>query len=161
MPIVEEFHLPVELTVEFLGTFARFEYALKRAGYIAGSATQPAADWDRIGRELANLAADEVAPVLAAGQYLQSDPPRKQVNDGGRLIWKDRGPSGGTAIEELLLSVRAVRNNVFHGGKFPECPIAEPLRDERLVLECVAVLMALLSVPVIGRDLALYFHPED
>jgi hypothetical protein len=31
--IIEQFHIPKDLTIEFIGTFARFEYALKRSGY--------------------------------------------------------------------------------------------------------------------------------
>jgi hypothetical protein len=35
--IVDMLNIPRELTLEFLVTFARFEYALKRAGYTNGS----------------------------------------------------------------------------------------------------------------------------
>jgi hypothetical protein len=51
-----------------------------------------------------------------------------------------------------------VRNNVFHGGKFPDEPIAEPLRDEQLIRDCPAVLESLLNLPL-PNGVADYFKP--
>lgn len=117
----------------FLAHSPRIEYALKRAGYVDGDEMRVNADWDKFGRDLAMLGADVLAPVIGSCPYLASHPPKKQVLDGGQLVWKACGPSGGSAVEEILLSVRTVRNNVFHGGKFPDGPVAEPLRDEHLI----------------------------
>jgi hypothetical protein len=47
-----------------------------------------------------------------------------------------------------MLSVRTVRNNVFHGGKFPDGIVIDPLRDERLIRECLAFLKGLLELPL-------------
>ena len=158
--LIEQFQIPKELTIDFLGTFARFEYALKRAGYVTGDEKHASADWDRFAREVASAKPGLLAPIVASGPYLQSHPPMKQVLEHGKLIWKPRGASGGSAIEENLLSVRTVRNNVFHGGKFPEGPVAEPLRDERLIRDCLGVLYALLSSPALPRGIAEYFRPD-
>jgi hypothetical protein len=158
--IIEQFHIPRELTVEFLGAFARFEYALKRAGYVDGDEKRVNADWDEFGRDLAMLGADVLAPVVGSCPYLVSHPPKKQVLDGGQLVWKARGPSGGSAVEEILLSLRTVRNNVFHGGKFPDGPVAEPLRDEQLIGDCLALLYALLSLPGLPNGIARFFAPD-
>jgi hypothetical protein len=157
--IIEQFHIPPELTVEFLGTFARFEYALKRAGYVDGDDKWVSADWDNFGRDIAVLKPDILVPIIRTCPYLMGNPPRKQVLEGGRLVWKTRGPSGGSPIEEILLSVRTVRNNVFHGGKFPEGPVAEPLRDEQLIRDCLAVLDAILSSPGLPNGIAGFFAP--
>jgi hypothetical protein len=159
MPIIELFHIPYELTVEFLGTFARFEYALKRAGYIQGDERRVNADWDRLGRELAALDATALLPVIACCKYLQSHPPMKQVLEQRLLVWKVRLPAG-SQIEDVLLSIRTVRNNVFHGGKFPDGPVAEPLRDERLIRDCLAAIDALLSLEQTPREIVQYFNPE-
>jgi hypothetical protein len=158
--IIEQFHIPRELTVEFLGTFARFEYALKRAGYVEGDDKSVAADWDRFGRDVAAISPEALACMVASCPYLQDHPPKKQVLRDGGLVWKTRGASGGTVIQEILLSVRTVRNNVFHGGKFPEGPVAEPLRDERLIRDCLAVLNSLLDSPRLPGGIADYFRPE-
>lgn len=83
----------------------------------------------------------------------------KQVLEHGQLVWKTR-PAAGSQIEDILLSVRTIRNNVFHGGKFPDGPVAEPLRDELLIRDCLAVMNALLSLPEIPREIVAYFWPE-
>jgi hypothetical protein len=54
----------------------------------------------------------------------------------------------GSEIEDILLSVRTVRNNVFHGGKFPDGPVPEPLRDEQLITDCLMVFQSLLVLPL-------------
>jgi hypothetical protein len=59
-------------------------------------------------------------------------------------------------IEEILIDVRTVRNNVFHGGKFPSAEIEEPLRNEKLIGDCLSVLHALLAIPS-NEKLANYF----
>jgi hypothetical protein len=158
-PIIELLLIPQDLTVEFLGTFARLEYALKRAGYVLGDEKRVSADWDRLGRELALLDTATLAPLIGCCQYLQSHPPMKQVLEQKQLVWKIRGTAG-SQVEDILLSVRTVRNNVFHGGKFPDRHVAEPLRDERLIRDCLAVMHALLSSPTIPREIAEYFRPE-
>jgi hypothetical protein len=158
--IIEQFHIPRDLTVEFLGTFARFEYALKRAGYVEGNEKAVATAWDRFGRDLASFSPDVLASVVACCPYLQRYPPKKQVLQDNQLVWKARGASGGSAIEEILLGIRTVRNNVFHGGKFPEGLVTEPLRDEQLIRDCLAVLNSLLSSRGLPRAIVEYFRPD-
>jgi hypothetical protein len=157
--IVELFRIPKDLTVEFLGTFARFEYALKRSGYAHGNENQVTPDWDRLGRDLASQDAATLAPILECCPYLRNRPPMKQVLENGRLAWKAR-PAAGSEIETVLLSVRTVRNNVFHGGKFPDGLVGEPLRDELLIRDCLAVLKALLASPNLPADILERFQPE-
>lgn len=146
--IIELLNVPKELTLEFLGVFARFEYALKRAGYVKGNDKYVSADWDRFTREVGNLDPSALAPVVGCCQYLQEHPPKKQVLLDGRLEWVLRQGDSGPAIGTILLSVRTVRNNVFHGGKFPDGPVDEPLRDTQLVSDCLAVLVCLLDLPL-------------
>jgi hypothetical protein len=58
----------------------------------------------------------------------------------------------------VLLSVRTIRNNVFHGGKFPDGMITDPLRDEQLNRDCLAVLQSLLKLPL-PNGVAEHFKP--
>jgi hypothetical protein len=158
--IIDQFHVPRELTIEFLGTFSRFEYALKRSGYLRGDKTRIDADWDQLGGDLSSADQKMLSPVLACCEYLREKPPKKQVLVDGQLAWKSRGASGGSEIEEVLLSVRTVRNNVFHGGKYPEGPVAEPLRDEQLIRDCLAVMYSLLASPILPAGISGYFWSE-
>jgi len=154
--ILDLLNVPRELTLDFLATFARFEFALKKAGYAQGDDSKVLPDWNSFGRDVAKLDAALLAPVLNSCQYLQQHPPRKQVLQNGALHWVARQGTSGSAIGDVLLSVRTLRNNVFHGGKFPEGPVAEPLRDEALIRDCLTVLKGLLELPL-PKDVANVF----
>ncbi len=157
--IAELLGVPKKVALEFFATFARFEYALKRGGYVQGDERRAWADWDRFARDLAGLEPKHVDPVLSSSRYLLEHPPKKQVLIDGRLQWMDRAGGAGSTIGDLLLNVRTVRNNVFHGGKFPEGPIDEPLRDGQLVADCLSVLDGLLQLPLPNR-VAEHFWSE-
>jgi hypothetical protein len=145
--IIDSLNVPKELTLEFFAAFARFEYALKRAGYVVGNDKSASAGWDRFAVDLRDMGDAALAPVLAVCVYLRQHPPKKQVVNNGKLEWVVR-PVAGSPIEDVLLSIRTVRNNVFHGGKFPTGVVAEPLRDRQLIEECLAVLNAVLELPL-------------
>lgn len=154
--ILDLLNVPRELTLEFLATFARFEFALKKAGYAQGDDSKVSPDWDSFAGDVAQLEAAVIAPVLNSCQYLQQNPPKKQVLQNGTLHWVERQGTSGSAIGDVLLSVRTVRNNVFHGGKFPDGSVAEPLRDEALIRDCLAALKGLLELPL-PKDVANVF----
>lgn len=155
--ILDLLNVPRELTLEFLATFARFEFALKKAGYAQGDDTKVMPDWDSFGCDVAKIDPTLLAPVLDVCQYLQQRPPKKQVLRNGALFWVDRQGTSGSVIGDVLLSVRTVRNNVCHGGKFPDGFVAEPLRDEALIRDCVAVLDGLLDLPL-PKNVAILFR---
>jgi len=157
--ILDLLHVPHELTLEFLLTFSRFEFALKKAGYAVGDNNRVSPDWDSFANDVAQLGGAALAPVLNACQYLQQHPPKKQVLDNGTLRWVARQGTTGSAIGDVLLSVRTVRNNVFHGGKFPDGMVTDPLRDEQLIRDCLAVLKGLLELPL-PKDVANIFRQD-
>jgi hypothetical protein len=146
--IFELLNVPRDLTLEFLAIFTRFEFALKKAGYAQGDDSKVSPDWDSFAKDLARLDAAVLALVLNACQYLQQHPPKKQVLQNGALHWATRQGTSGSVIGDVLLSVRTVRNNVFHGGKFSDGVITDPLRDEQLIRDCLAVLKGLLELPL-------------
>jgi hypothetical protein len=156
--ILDLLNVPRDLTLEFLVTFARFEFALKKSGYARGDNSQVSPDWDVFANDVAKLQPAVLAPVLEASQYLQQHPPKKQILDNGLIRWVDRQGTSGSAIGDVLLSVRTVRNNVFHGGKFPDGMITDPLRDEQLIRDCLGVLSALLLLPL-PKGVAENFKP--
>jgi hypothetical protein len=155
LSIIDSFGIPRELTLEFLATFARFEYALKRAGYLKGDQTRAEANWDQFGKTLAMMDDATLAPIINSCHYLLSNPPRKQIVVDGELSWGRRRGEPTSRIEEILLDLRTVRNNMFHGGKFRDGLATEPLRDERLIHDCMTVLHGLLSLPL--GNVAEYF----
>jgi hypothetical protein len=108
-----------KLVLEFLYTFSRFEYALKRSGYHGQEGKAAEAEWDRFENALTALPDDQLAPVLACGKVILANPPKKQVVRGGALSWEDSTPTA-SEIKTLVTYVRRIRNNLFHGGKFPD-----------------------------------------
>jgi hypothetical protein len=150
--------IPRELTLEFLGTFARFEFALKKAGYAKGDDSKVSPDWDSFAADVAKLEAAVLKPVLDACPYLQQYPPRKQVLQKGALCWVVRHGTSGSVIGDVLMSVRTVRNNLFHGGKFLDGVITDPLRDERLINDSLSVLKGLLELPLPNRVADTFFE---
>jgi hypothetical protein len=156
--ILDLLNVPKVLTLEFMATFARFEFALKKSGYARGDDSQVSPDWDAFANDLGKFDAAVLAPILGACPYLQQHPPKKQVLDNGIIRWVDRQGTSGSAVGDVLLSVRTVRNNVFHGGKFPDGMITDPLRDEHLIRDCVAVLQSLLQLPL-PKGVADNFKP--
>lgn len=99
--ILDLLNVPRELTLEFLATFARFEFALKKAGYAYGDDSKVSPDWDSFGNDVAQLDAAALAPALNACQYLQRHPPKKQVLDHGVLRWVVRqGTTGSATISQ-------------------------------------------------------------
>ncbi|MDA1314463.1 MAG: hypothetical protein O2968_14075 [Acidobacteria bacterium] len=95
-------------------------------------------------------------------EYLQQQPPRKQVLCRGNLSWSNDIDESISDIERVLIYVRRVRNNLFHGGKFPtpDGVVDEPGRDKQLIQECLTVLRAVLKLPSV-QNVAQNFDPEE
>lgn len=148
-------NIPRNLILEFLGTFARFEFALKKSGYILSNERGVLPDWNRYSDDLAALDQAALTQVFQAAEYLENHPPKKQISRDGQLDWAFRIPEK-SRIRGILLDIRTVRNNLFHGGKFPKGPVDDPARDERLIQSCLAVLYSLLELPA-AESVAQYF----
>ncbi len=135
-------HLDSNLITEFFFVFSRFEYALKRAGYVKPKRRNAEPDWDAFGDSIEQRYSREDNPELAkAVDYLLHKPPKRQiVGDDGSLTWEDLARENVTEVRWLLLLVRRVRNNLFHGGKYPYTPLPEPARDTQLLESSLIVL---------------------
>jgi len=154
-----------EIAIDFIGIFSRFEYALKRAGFLQeGGAAKPS--WRTFEERLVKEASDaNLKTVYAAGAYLFAHPARKQIVRHGALDWDD--PTAAPeppSLPWLLEVVRTTRNNLFHGGKFMAGPIPDPLRDGQLLSASSDVLLALLDVDAPAarevKDLFWRFPPD-
>mgnify|MGYP000941539685 CR=1 FL=1 len=134
--------LPQELIYEFVGTFARCEYALKRSGFARGGATSVEADWNtfasavdgqfrRVGDQDFKTAVD----------FLLTEPPRKQVLRNESVDWIDSPPDTNQPnTQQVLLMVRRIRNNLFHGAKVWSPEDGDRERDVKLVEASLVVL---------------------
>jgi hypothetical protein len=133
-----------DLVRDFFVFFARFEYALKREGMLKGNDKRAEADWDCYAKRVRHLFETSTSALMKASvDYLLASPPQKQVVLSGELrfaaVTQDVSESSASYILRL---VRTVRNNLFHGGKFPDpCgPIAETSRDRSLIRHALTIL---------------------
>lgn len=147
-PLFSKHRLDTQLVCNFFMLFARFEYALKAAGFLneAGRFEEPKLDWRSFANKVeAQLFHPPSSKVSEALSYLQSRPPMRQVYENGTLLWRKRSRRTNQSEAEFLLeSVRTVRNNLFHGGKEMRGPLAE--RDRRLVQSSLLVLAHAISL---------------
>lgn len=104
------------LISKFFIIFSRFEYALKSANYIKG--INP--NWDSFASSInGNFDKERSEELKEAVEYIVNNPPKIQDITEGKLIWKDRVfPKNAPLTLRLSLSIRDIRNNLFHGGKF-------------------------------------------
>jgi hypothetical protein len=82
--------------------------------------------------------------VKKAVRYYEETPPRKQIVDFDSLTWKDVVPQTDYQLEKLLLLVRRVRNNLFHGEKFSVLLEGDSKRDTYLLVHGLTILYACL-----------------
>jgi hypothetical protein len=102
----------------FFRTFARLEYALKAAGFHCGEGDANA-NWTTFAKSIEGRFHEvQEQTFLAAIEYYRAHPPMKQTIADGMLAWEVRPPQAGIDEDRILILVRRVRNNLFHGGKF-------------------------------------------
>lgn len=103
-------------TVEFFALLSRLEFALLSSGYSGGEVgTNPWVTWDRVASDLhKSFLAERTADKEVA--ILFSEPARILVKneDGDCKFVDSQVPQ--TSVQ-LILQVRTIRNNLFHGSK--------------------------------------------
>jgi hypothetical protein len=145
-----------QLAWQFFVFFSRFEYALKRhPKYLKANKTVAEADWIRFANDHAVQFDPNGTPDLrAAVEYFKASPPRKQIQVGQKLGWSEpiKFDDKERLLAWLLRVVSTVRNNLFHGGKFPGFHISEPSRDRTLVCHAIVILDACLKFDATVRS---------
>jgi hypothetical protein len=143
-----------QLVFRFFVIFSRFEYALKRSGFVTQDA-DPA--WDAFAKAHRDHFTSEETPELrTACDYFETHPPRRQIFDGGALSWSP--PVSRThepQLTWLLCMIRRVRNNLFHGGKYPIAHDPDPSRDPTLLNHALVILYASLAL---DESVSSHFH---
>lgn len=122
-----------KLAFDFFMIFSKFEYALKKAGYMSGN-NIVTVDWDRFARDYSSnfsICDDR------AMKFLLEKPPKKQSIKNDELIWKDSELKDKAEADRLLIFVRRVRNNLFHGGKHNDSDIK---RNIDLIRSCIDII---------------------
>lgn len=131
-----------QLAFDLFEIFSQFEYCLKVTGHCLadrGGAAKP--NWSAFASALTeNIIEAEDASVTEAVNYILSHPPKKQMFTGGKLRFDVVEPRAENQNDLILLYVRRVRNNLFHGGKF-NGEYFEPDRSRELLSHSASILM--------------------
>lgn len=140
--LLSESGIDKALCISFFFAFSRFEYALKRVGYrTIDKKRKVSANWDAFANAHEDHWGEGLPPeARAAFQYFDQNPPKEQICVNGSLVWADR--PGNQRLLDYLLMVRRVRNNFFHGGKYPPPNDAgtEPARNRDLLINSLQIL---------------------
>lgn len=132
------------LATDLFRTFSRFEYALKAAGFHKGDGTAEA-NWRAFAESVAALFDDPPdEDFKEAIAYVLEHPPNKQMIEDGVLSWEAATSQTDLRSDRVLIYVRRVRNNLFHGGKF-NGRWFEPQRSAELLRHSLAILNACLA----------------
>ena len=150
---MQPYHNPAldELATRLFREFARLEYALKAAGFHNGDGrAEP--NWRNFAMSIegtfANLRSKSTRQAI---DYILAHPPKKQVVRDGVLDWEDAQPATDSHADLILLYVRRVRNNLFHGGKF-NGRWFDPERSVELLRYSIEVLDACLAASDAVKD---------
>ena len=120
------------------------EYALKSTKFAVGDDKKIDPAWDCFANHI-HEAFEKIAEpdFVAARSYLLSHPPRKQTYAGHKITFVDQTIDiKQKRSQQLLLMVRTVRNNLFHGGKYFPDGEQEEGRNNLLVKHALTVLLA-------------------
>ncbi len=132
-----------KLAIKLFKMFARFEYALKASGFNNGDG-EAKPNWRDFALSVETQLQNSQSPELReAIDFMLQQPPKKQVIRNGLLTWDDAPPSTDSNADLILLYVRRVRNNLFHGSKFNAHWFA-PERSEELLHHSLVILEACL-----------------
>jgi hypothetical protein len=144
MPLIDPYStlaVPKELVADFLGVFARCEFAMKETAYVRDDHGIAAAAWQGLANDAGGWLQVQLGAELdQAIETLTSEPPRLQAFGGG---WQTVPLPGGHRVAQAVNAAVRVRNNLFHGGK--HAPEAAPGRDELLVRSAKALLLAVVE----------------
>jgi len=139
-----------ELVFAFLVVFSRFECALKRSGYLKHDDGPAEPNWDTFANTLKGRLGSIAEPkFIEASRFLLAKPPETQVATHRQLGWRKTIRGDGESEERYLLRlVTTVRNNLFHGGKYPYPfgPVVDVSRDRRLLQAGISILEACLAL---------------
>jgi hypothetical protein len=133
-----------DLVTGFSILFSRFEYCLKRTpGYASGNEDGVQAKWDKFASDHHRFFNPQKTKQLTeAVEFLVKQPPCKQIFNNGALDWKPVEYQKAPLLLQLVNSVKRVRNNLFHGGKFPipTGSVEDVGRNVRLLQSSITIL---------------------
>lgn len=101
----------------FFATFARFEYAMKRAGYLKYEkpGTSAEAGWDAFAKDLGAAFFDQCKSLPELEVLFVAPPRLLKVDTGAAVSWKKARAVNSAG--DFFQVIKDIRNNLFHGEK--------------------------------------------
>ncbi len=147
MEYLDEMKINKALVLEFFFVLSRIEFALKVTGYVCGNKAQVKPDWNRFADTIENRFNCESNDELAtACRYYLDHPPEKQILKDDMLTWECKQSRQKSNTRTILVLVRRVRNNLFHGGKYNAQNHKEYARNEKLLSYGICILQESVSL---------------
>ena len=104
------------------------------------------ADWTAFAQAHPTVLSSNCDPrFVNAVKFIRESPPKKQKVKVGRLVWESDSFTQAFDAGRLLILVCRIRNNLFHGGKFPEEPEEDVSRDRALLEAGLCVMQAFVD----------------
>ncbi len=141
---------------EFFYWFTRFEFALKENLYLrntkVGARAEP--DWD----QFINKWCREYSVSDEAKQLIDANPKRQVIADGGELGWElVKFEDCHNELFKVVLLLKTLRNNLFHGGKHLVDGWDDLERSETLLNLGISVLDQLATLGGIEADYTRFY----
>jgi len=134
--------------------FSRFEFALKENGYLKkGPRSIAQADWVKF----IDLHRNDYYPGNQAKELLE-DPPKTQTVNGRGVEWHDLVfDEGQSELSKVVLIIKTIRNNLFHGGKHGVDDWDNPDRVRFLLSRGIVVLNEFSILSRLEADYLRYY----
>ncbi|EGQ7678895.1 hypothetical protein [Vibrio parahaemolyticus] len=155
---VDEQQVLKDQMFDFFLVFSRFECALKETGYISAPGSNASPDWNRfVSAYKENF--DVTSDILESYEYLTNEataPNRQKVTSDSSYEWKPQTINVNAPKLVLAVdSIKLVRNNLFHGGKYGDETWGDYERNIHLMSHSISLLFAMKEL---DSDIAAIFE---
>ena len=149
--LVRRLEVESSTVFDFFVVFSRFEYALKRhRRFTKGNGKRVKASWEAFALDVEQRSGARLSDHFPeSSNYLLEHPPKTQILTSRGLDWQPtERRQDDSDFSYLLLLVRVVRNNLFHGGKFPipTGPVMDEGRNRKLIESCLDLIEVCLEM---------------
>jgi hypothetical protein len=124
---------------DFFWQFSVFEFALKHGGFVRSrnNNSYAEADWKTFGNTIDEKFTRALSTSPDFGRAvlkIRSLSPRREMYTRGRLHWEHIDPLPNESQTAFTLTLlKTVRNNLFHGGKYPNGRTFDTARNRELL----------------------------
>ena len=136
-----------DLVIGYFAGFSRFEFALINGGFAGGNAHHAVADWPAFLAQIEpHFNYQQTDELQNAVDFLEAHPPKRRALVNGTLRWVvNTDAEQKSRLQAIAVHIKAIRNNLFHGGKYPGTPAVPTERDGNLLRSAIVILEALLT----------------